>query len=752
MSAHAWEDLKDDRLQDSRFETRHGDGMTPETGQPSHESTDDCPMATSRISWAEAYECDEPGEALTRYRAALHEQGWISIARTFETRLNVKAFVPESLRPNIGPSDLAPSTIFLLAATSGEPSGRLGHVSAQLAVSSFGSTTVEMPGRCLEGGHLVAADVTRSLMRVVRFLAPDSAAPAFQIVIPRDGVGDSHALACGIAGMLALLGAAARRGVAATGGFNAQAGRFTPVPASTLRSKLEAARRWGIERLLVVEGQSFAGIPDFPGGSNTDAESAGSGHLFWSGIEFIEVPSDPAALPVVVAEHVALNPPHAALRQALGLYDLHVARLLETTIDAVFEATAAFIPESIEDEVSRRTGDAAFVGGTFSHAELRSAGSSDPILVLMAADVRSRKCLHDGRSAEAAIWLEVARRYRHEGDLPDGVIGDYLQYEQAAHRAIVAIDQGVLEDAPNGDGVHAELHERISDLDERWCTKHQAMQRIFLGNTRSRRLLYLARLTGRDDLRQDALQDCLFGRTRWEELLEDHGARRLKIGNTNIRRQENFWLEHLVTEASMIDPAAFGSGSWHPSGSSITGLEEARGVWTDSADFKVCDLSPYDLLALVQWRWLTQTVDRDELEAMGSRLLNLVETLPADAAPGHPLCSVAEWLLRTDTLDVLDRASLHRILIDALDPHLRTVRPAGQVEEANDRQSGSIQRVLALRSAAVLDEENVSTDTEGLDTPTWLASIRLVASPDSLQALFDDVRSDPSLVVARCPY
>ena len=150
--------------------------------------------------------------------------------------------------------------------------------------------------------------------------------------------------------------------------------------------------------------------------------------------------------------------------------------------------------------------------------------------------------------------------------------------------------------------------------------------------------------------------------------------------------------------------------------------------------------------------WLTQTVDRDELEAMGSRLLNLVETLPADAAPGHPLCSVAEWLLRTDTLDVLDRASLHRILIDALDPHLRTVRPAGQVEEANDRQSGSIQRVLALRSAAVLDEENVSTDTEGLDTPTWLASIRLVASPDSLQALFDDVRSDPSLVVARCPY
>jgi hypothetical protein len=202
----------------------------------------------------------------------------------------------------------------------------------------------------------------------------------------------------------------------------------------------------------------------------------------------------------------------------------------------------------------------------------------------------------------------------------------------------------------------------------------------------------------------------------------------------------------------MIDPAAFGSGSWHPSKSSITGLQEARGVWTDSADFEVPDLSSYDLLALVQWRWLTQTVDRDELKAMRSRLLKIVETLRADAAPGHPLCSVAEWLLRTDTLDVLDRASLHRILIDALVPHLRTARPRDRVENANDRQSGSIQRVLALRSAAVLDQENVLTDTEGLDTPTWLASIRPVASPESLQSLFDAVRSDPSLVVARCPY
>ena len=722
--------------------------MIPEADHQSNKPTDDVPMATSRITWAQAYGCNEPSETLLRYQAAREEQGWISIARAFEARLKVDPFVPDSLRPDIGPADLAPATIFLLAATNEDPPGRLGHVAAQLAVSSFGSTTVEMPGRCLDGGHLVAADVTRSLMKVVRFLAPDAAAPGYQIVIPRDGVGDSHALACGLAGMLALLGCESCHGLAATGGFDSVTGRFVPVPASTLRSKMDAARRWGIQRLLVVEGQSFSGVPDFP---DLRTASMASGGIFWSGIEIIEVPSDPASLPVLVAEHVALNPPHAALRHALGLYDLNVARLLETTLDSVFEATAPFIPESVEDEISQRMGEPAFAGGSSSRREFRRQGSTDPILVLMAADIRSRKCLHDGRSAEAAAWLEIARRHRHRGDLPDGVIGDYLQYEQAAHRAIVAVDQGVLRDSPDIDGVHAQLDELIADLDRRWCTKHQAMQWIFLRNTRARRLLYLARLTGREDLRERALQDCLSGKARWEELLEDHGARQLKLGNTNVRRQENFWLEHLVTEASMIDPVAFGAGSWHPSVSSITGLENARGLWTDAASIAVGELSPYDLLALVQWRWLTETVDRDGLESIRSRLLLLVSALSPGTAPGHPICSVAEWLLRTDTAGMLDRSSIHRVLIDSLAPHVEATA-TGAGEATIDRQSGSIQRVLALRSAAVLDRENVSTAAGGLDAPSWLSSIRGVARPDSLQSLFDEVRSDPSRVVARCPY
>ena len=725
--------------------------MTPELDDRSHEPTDDGPKATSRITWAKAYGCDDPRETLERYNAAREEQGWISIARAFESRLRIPRFVPDSLRPEIIAANLAPATIFLLAATNEDPPGRIGHVSAELAVSSFGSTTVEMPGKRLAGGQIVADEVTKSLLKVVRFLAPDATAPSFQIVIPREGVGDSHALACGLAGMLAMLGTGSRVGVAATGGFDVIKRRFVPVPASSLRSKLEAAHRWGVQRLFVVEGQSFEGVPDFP---DRSGHSLG---ISWSGIEIIEVPSDPAALPVQVAEHVALNPPHAALRHALGLYDFNVARLLETTLDAVFEATAPFIPDSIRDEMALLTDDADCCDASQPASDVqheRSAGGvTDPILILMAADIRSRKCLHEGRSAEAAAWLEIARRHRFQGDLPDGVIGDYLQYEQAAHRAIVALDQGDLRDSEPAGGVHAELDELISDLDQRWCTKHQAMQQIFLQNTRSRRVLYLARLTGREDLRTQALDDCLAGRSRWQELLEDHAAKKLKLGNTTIRRQENFWIEHLVTQASMIDPTAFGTGSWHPSGSSITGLEEAQGVWTESAAFEVRDLSSYDLLALVQWRWLTQAVDRNELETIRIRLLGMVKALPAEATAGHPICSVAEWLLRIDTAGMLDRTSLHQLLADALVPHVHDPRETPEVGVPSiDLLSGSIQRVLALRTAAVLDQEKVSINTKELDAPSWLSSIRSAARPDSLKSLFDEVRSDPSLVVARCPY
>ena len=134
---------------------------------------------------------------------------------------------------------------------------------------------------------------------------------------------------------------------------------------------------------------------------------------------------------------------------------------------------------------------------------------------------------------------------------------------------------------------------------------------------------------------------------------------------------------------------------------------------------------------------------------MRCRLLWLVDALPVGASPGHPLGSVAEWLLRADSFGAMDRRSLHEVLIKGLVPHA----VASMAEEAVvDRQAGSIQRVLALRSAAVLDQEQVPVSGGPSEAPSWLAAIRPMASPETLQGLFDDVRSDPGLIVARCPY
>ena len=111
-----------------------------------------------------------------------------------------------------------------------------------------------------------------------------------EIAIPREGVGDSHALAAGIAGVLALFGCRCRASTAATGGYDAATGLFTPVPSATLGAKLAAAERWGIRRIMIVDGQAFDGVPGFSPAALDDPPRS------WRGIELRTLPADPAAL------------------------------------------------------------------------------------------------------------------------------------------------------------------------------------------------------------------------------------------------------------------------------------------------------------------------------------------------------------------------------------------------------------------------------------------------------------------------
>merc|ERR1711965_1195033 len=135
------------------------------------------------------------------------------------------------------------------------------------------------------------------------------------------------------------------------------------------------------------------------------------------------------------------------------------------------------------------------------------------------------------------------------------------------------------------------------------------MQRIFLANTRARQRLYLARLELDVAGCEAALGDCLAHESRWASLLETYAEQRLRLGNTNLRRQENFWIEHLVTFAMLQDPRGFDRLAWRPDRGRLKILLEARLPWMERAPGDVSKHGAYDLLALVQWRWLADGPD-----------------------------------------------------------------------------------------------------------------------------------------------
>ncbi len=696
----------------------------------------DSPDAARGISWQQVYECASPAVFRDRHHDRPEARGWIALDRAFAERIgSTPVFAPE-LHPEIGAVSLADATVFLLAATRTDPPGRIGHVAARGASRFSGHAKVRMSGAPLHAGEEVVQRVVDRLMEVHRVLAPEAAPPEFEIAIPREGVGDSHALAAGIACVLALFGCRCRASTAATGGYDVDSGSFKPVPAETLAAKLAAAERWGLRRIMIVEGQAFDGIPEV-----LPASAAGACPT-WRGIELQALPADPAALPIRVVEEIAAAPRVEVLRQALGLYDRHVARNLATTLEAVHDATAPFLPVRFDAEVERRCGGIDAGGG--DHEVLDPPGEDgrvDSILALMAADIRSRKNLHAGRSEEASVWFEIANRYRGLDDLPDGVLGDHLLYEQAAHRAVIAIDQGVLTDDGDETGPHAVLGRRLADLDDRWCTTNQSMQRIFLANTRARQRLYLGRLELDVVSCEAALGDCLAHESRWTSLLETYAGRRLRLGNTNLRRQENFWIEHLVTFASLQDPRAFDRLSWRPDQGRLEGLFSARTPWMERESGGIADLGSYDLLAWVQWRWLRGDAGSDMLRAAGDRLFELASAV-RDEEPPHPLPAIAGWMLRLDGDAILDRASIHQILIAAIDAH------SGSSDTSPDRGAGSIQRVLAHRSARLLEVDGIP----GTAGEAWSKRVSTVVRPDSLGRYLHRVIEDPRLLLARCPY
>ena len=129
------------------------------------------------------------------------------------------------------------------------------------------------------------------------------------------------------------------------------------------------------------------------------------------------------------------------------------------------------------------------------------------------------------------------------------------------------------------------------------------------------------------------------------------------------------------------------------------------------------------------------------LRTAGGRLAKLVAAA-GDGEPPHPLPAIAGWMLRLDTDAVLDHPMLHGVLIAAVEAH------AVVSGTSSDPGAGSIQRVLAQRSARILEVEGVVRRDGG----RWSDAVSTVVRPDSLGRYLRRIMEEPALVLARCPY
>ena len=608
------------------------------------------------IPWETIYKADSLEDAAASFlRNPRAPREMLAGVRGIAQRFDCQPGIPSDRDPEVKAVEPPLRSIMLLGATTS--GGCVGHIAAYIPrgrrqeLPSTLQQTYEIPG---------AEDVLDAVLETMAPLAPEAPRPTIEYVLPMPAEGDSYALAAGIVAVLAILGAKAAPSVAATGGWDQAARRFTPVPPETIASKLSAARRWGIKRVIVIEGQE--GIPQ--------DES----------LQIVRIPSHPGALPLASVEFAAQEVGDAGVRRALGLYDMQVARNHQTPIESIFEVTERFV----DPEVCR-----------------------DPVLRQIAADIRSRACLHRGRSNEAGAWLGVALDLRGRSFLPDGLVGDYLLYQQAAHHSITRIDHGEFEDPPGGPNVHEQVGVLIGELSGRWCTRHQSLCRIFLRNTRARRMEYLARLNLDPSLLPAAQEDLLAEREHWQSLIEDYASNELRMGDTNVRRMHNQLIDLAVTQASLVDPAAYGSIDWEPPVTDLAKILQEF-VWTEGVDGVPADASAYDVVALLKWWWLQGSADAKRIDSARNAL---------GASIGFPASLAAEFLMRLGC-DSARAVVEHAFSVNA--------------------KAEGILSILALRSARFIDRplQDVAIPPEGT----------------ALRELSARLRSNADLAIARCPY
>ena len=610
---------------------------------------------------------------------------WVErLVRGLDERLDGGLELPSSDRDSAGSTWLPDHVVPIVGALSPDD-GALGAI--VLTRSEHALASPEGHHHAEVGGFGELEDTARQAIglttEVMTEFLPNALRPRPEIQVEHASTGDSLALAAGIGALLRLYGVGWPRDLIVTGGLSADGRGFAPVPEETLPGKIAAIKRWGFTRLGVVEAQAAA-LPEVI-----------------EGVRIVALPSNPAELPSALAGLDGVDLAEADIARALALFDLRIVR-----------GARAEIIKRVLDVTERFTRDAS------------------PLVRHLAYDMRSRTLLHAGRSDEASEALKEADALRGIGDLPDGRLRDVLRYQQAAHRSVVHLDLG---DWANDHPAHRAVDQLLAELDGRWNTRHERLMRFFLANTRARRLEYLGRLHGRRDLLEQAWTDLVRDQDEWHDLIEAYAIGELHLKDTTIDRIQNQLVDVAASLVALGEelPAdwrrcleTFGARSMPLE---ITDEGNAVFAFTNRiGETVLIGGSGFDALAhLRRHRALGMSGVPAELEGL------------LDSSACRPLRVDHPWRVWYEELALLALASGRSIAPPELDP--ATSCPIGWTHMSGP--SSGITRILALRSAYVLDRLDIATPAP--EPPQ---------EGTSLRTLFDALRAQPERLFRRVPY
>jgi hypothetical protein len=524
--------------------------------------------------------------------------------------------------------------------------------------------------------------------------------PVIEMDLAEGDDGTSVGLSAFLATLYRLLGMELSEDVCATGVWCPaegvrSGGRLAPVPEASLRPKAEAARRWAYGTLVVVEGQR--GVRRVR-------------RLF---NRIVEVPTDPqdAALSILDARLEK----GAADRNRDRERNRFLREWPGTCTEAVVKVLAAYD----RDAVRRGPEEREFWRNVCDRLVPWTSAKHSRIIRHFAHDIRARAALHAGQSVLARKEAMAAKRLSPTYTL-DGWIGDYLEWHQIAHLAVVEMDNGNWdEDRPT----HRELRQKIERLNSLAPRRPGLIfARLALNNTLGLLLLFKGRLAMDRELLKQAWAARLAVRECWVGLFDEY-CRKVHLRDSTMRRQHNICMDvisswwELTGELPCWDyPKPFF-------------FENVSAADINAGTGEKDRLEAFDVASVLKWQGIKRNLGhaRDLRHSIGKEWARQASRwLAAKSGARHrPHALVAEAILR------FTKPGEHGDEVKAAGDFLHSVLQ-------NDRKG--IRGVIVLRACHLLRMHGFEAD--------WPEPPK----GDGLRRLFKDLRSDERNILIRCPY